>query len=106
MLRTLLTGERTLIQFFPWLSWEITFRIEMLSIYIGTPIFFMFLKSLFPSEINDNILSAIKILGLIGVTTLFLPTTLFHFPYIVFLFIIFICGIYGTYILISAVLKK
>ncbi|RPI96162.1 MAG: hypothetical protein EHM32_03890 [Spirochaetales bacterium] len=52
-LRLTLTGEFILIRFFPGIDWELEMKVEFLTIYVGLPVFAMFIRSLFPAEMPN-----------------------------------------------------
>jgi signal transduction histidine kinase len=62
-LRTLLVGERYLICLFPDFSWEIAHKIQTLAFYLGPPLIFLFLKSVFPNEVSGKANRFIQIFG-------------------------------------------
>lgn len=106
-LRTLVTGERILIQFLPFLYWEITFRMEILPVFLGSPIFLLFLKSIFPAEINDKVLNIFTYSGLIGtLIILIIPTNFFHIPFKIYLIVIGLSCVYIIFSLTIATIKK
>lgn len=48
--RSMLTGEGYLYQAFPSLTWNLGIKLDYLSFYIATPVFILFLFSVFPEE--------------------------------------------------------
>lgn len=63
-IRTLLVGEIFFIHLFPGFSWEIAHKLQTLSYYLGVPLLFMFLKSIFPNDISSRINNFIQAFGL------------------------------------------
>lgn len=64
-LRTLLVGEIYFINLFPDFSWEIAHKIQTCTFYVGVPLVFMFLKSIFPQDILPKINRLISLLVLV-----------------------------------------
>lgn len=54
-LRTLTTGEIFLHEAWPWLSWQMLVKLEYLTFYTGIPIFYLFVRSQFPDELNEKV---------------------------------------------------
>ncbi len=63
-LRTLLVGETYFIHLFPSFSWEIAHKIQTLAYYLGVPLVFMFLESIFPKDISKKVVRFIQIVGI------------------------------------------
>lgn len=72
--RTLSTGTDLLAHFWPDLSWEIAYKLDYLSFYIGVPLFFMFISSVYPPLFSVRMLRIYQILG-IGFSLIVLATT-------------------------------
>lgn len=53
--RTLTTGERILFQFYPNIPWEFGNKLEYLSLYLAVPLFYQFLRYIFPNEFSKII---------------------------------------------------
>ncbi|MEM4270857.1 MAG: adenylate/guanylate cyclase domain-containing protein [Candidatus Pacearchaeota archaeon] len=49
-LRTSTTGERILFQYYPNINWEFGNKLEYFSLYLAVPLFYQFLRSIFPLE--------------------------------------------------------
>jgi signal transduction histidine kinase/CheY-like chemotaxis protein len=76
-LRVVLTGERILHLYGPWLGWQNLVRLEYLTFYLAAPIFVVFLGNLFP-EFSQKIVRIAGLLGLItGAIVLFTDSSIF-----------------------------
>ncbi|MGF7184000.1 hypothetical protein GGQ84_000075 [Desulfitispora alkaliphila] len=63
-LRTVLVGEIYFINLFPNFSWELAHKIQTLAYYMGIPLIFMFLKSIYPKDISKRFLVFVQAVGL------------------------------------------
>lgn len=106
-IRLIITDERYLLHLFPNISWFITFRVEYLTIYGSLAMYVMFFQSVYPQEFNRKIAIGIQIIcGLLGLTVLTTPTTIFtHFLIFGQVFIL-LSGFYAWYVLMSAIQNK
>jgi len=76
-LRIVLTGDRILHVYAPWLGWENLVRLEYLTFYLAAPIFVVFLGNLF-SEFSQIIVRTAGFLGLIvSMIVLFTDSSIF-----------------------------
>jgi PAS domain S-box-containing protein len=83
-LRTLLVGERFLIDLFPHFNWELHQKLEYVSFYLSITFFALFLRSLF-SEFSNKILSLILWLGFLSsLFTFITPARFFSYGMIYF----------------------
>jgi len=105
--RTLIKGELYLNTLFPTLSFANSFKIENLTIYPGLPIFFEFVKILFPLEMNKYIRIILNFLCLIiSITVLLFPPLYFTKILTFFHLIILFSIIFVIYTLIKAIKQK
>ncbi|MBU2644248.1 response regulator [bacterium] len=105
-LRVVVTGERILHGYLPWLGWENLVRIEYLTFYLGAPLFIVFLSSLF-SEFRKLAVGLIVILSLIFSTIAVVtdPVVFSHtLPY--FQTIALILSVYVIVSVIRAILHR
>jgi len=105
-LRVIVTGERILHVYAPWLGWEMLVRIEYLTFYAGAPMFLIFLGKVFSdySQLAIRIATAISsvFIGILLVTN---PIIFSHtLPYFQILILIF-CS-YVLFIFIRAIVHK
>lgn len=106
-LRTLLTNQRILINLFPNLDWNITFKMDILTIYFATLIFYRFLHILFPNAFYKAVNKMVLIINLFFLTmVIFTPSNIYTYTIVPFqLFLIIIC-LYIIIILIKEALNK
>lgn len=87
----------------PPISWEITTRLEYLTLFLSVYLFMRFLEILYPQETSKIMANFLKITSLILVlTTLFFPSRIFTLSIDPFLIILVIYVIYGTFIIVNA----
>jgi diguanylate cyclase (GGDEF)-like protein len=58
--RTLLVGERMLIYFFPFFSWEIAHKLQTLTFYLGVPMIVTFFRVVFPTHFQQRTVRVIQ----------------------------------------------
>ncbi|MFC6601867.1 7TM diverse intracellular signaling domain-containing protein [Ectobacillus funiculus] len=105
-LRTLLVGDRLLIDWIPSISWEFSVKLEYLTSYIGCLLLFTFVTYLYPEESNRFIAKVFAAICIgFSLTTLL---TAIYFTKWIFLFQIFLVPIllYIIYIIIRAAIRK
>ena len=106
-LRILVTGDQYLARLFPAIAWEHLLRLEYLTVYVGVPVFFMFMGSLFGAEFNRRIVCAVQGGGLIfSLAVIATPSRIFTRtmqPYQVLS--ILVC-LYGLHVLLLAAARK
>lgn len=79
-IRTLFVGEVFFLYLFPGFDWEIAHKIQTLCYYLGVPLFFLMLKSLFPDDVSKKISTYIQVFGFgISLIVLLTPTTIFTY---------------------------
>jgi signal transduction histidine kinase len=103
-LRTMILGERYIHTLVPNFSYSLSFSLEYLSIYIGTPIFLEFFYSLYREDINNNIRKiTISICLISSLLVIFLSPNIYSRFLVIVQIVILINIIYGIYILIKAI---
>lgn len=105
-LRVVLTGERIMHDYFPWLGWDWLVCLEYLTVYLGPPCFFLFLASIYPqfSKIPIRIITSTALVSCIIVIVTKPNIFSYTLPY--FQIFILICCIYMTITMIRAILLK
>ena len=100
-------GNHFLHTFIPNVSWQITTRLEYLTLFLSVYFFMRFLKEIYPLDTSKVLLKI-----LLGVTVIFSILTLF-FPSYVFtavineyLIIVLLCLLYSVYVIIKAAMLK
>ncbi len=107
VIRASLTGERLLLNLFPVLPWEWALKIELLPIFWGPVIFLLFLRALYPGEINRHVYHLILYSEIIGsLLFLLLKPIFFEQLFIFFQLLLAILCAYYFAIQISALRKK
>lgn len=77
-LRSLLTGEYYFYNFFPSIPYSIGLKLEYLTLYLGVPVFTLFLYRVFPLDIPKILFKAILFFSfLLSLPVIFLPTRIF-----------------------------
>ncbi|MBN1950020.1 MAG: sensor histidine kinase [Bacteroidales bacterium] len=101
------TGEKTLLEILPFLTWQVAIRIEYISFMALTPSISWFLQVLFPKEIKPKIawIATWISLGFIAVV-LFTPSTVFSFTPSIFQLLIVAIASYLLVILFLCILRK
>ena len=106
-LRILVTGEYYFFRLFPGAAWGTVLKIEYLTFYIGFPVFFMFIQSLFYREFSKKILYLIVAFGAIfSFIVILTPSGMYTHTMKVYQVISFVFSIFGLYVLILAVWRK
>ena len=71
-----LLDHKLLVFFLPNMSWELALRLEYLTFYFSTPVYALFMYSLYPRDIHRRVLQAIVALGIFFSTFMFFIDTL------------------------------
>ncbi len=87
----------------PNVSWQITIRLEYVSLYLSTFLFITFIKSLYPHETSNTLGTILKSITL-GLTalTIFTPASIFTWPISYFLIVLVLYFFYATSIFVRA----
>ena len=105
--RILVTGEFYLVRIFPNLQWKFVHMLEYLTVYTSIPLFFMFLRSLFPSEFNVKVLRVYQIIGIIFSCIVIVTQSQIYTHIMPFFHVVsFLICVYGLYALILALTRK
>jgi len=101
------TANYFLHNIIPNVSWEITTRAEFISLFLSSYFFMAFLQSVYPKETNRIYAGILKIIALIFVAiTITMPGYIFTLTVNPFLIILLVYIIYGSFIIIYAVINK
>ncbi len=73
-LRIFVTGEMYFIRLFPTFNWETVMRIDILTVYVGLPLFAMFIRELFRHEFSTFVLRIVQVVTL-ALTVITLTTS-------------------------------
>jgi len=91
----------------PAINWEITTRLEYLTLFLSVFLFMRFLEIVYPLETNKIMANFLKAATLILVViTLFTPSYIFTLSVEPFLITLLIYVIYGTFIIVNAARRK
>jgi len=107
LLRIATTGEKVIYEIAPLINWEVMIRIEYLSYTMVIPLFYMFVRRLYPEDLSKlyektvNIISAIVIASI-----LFTPVKIFSYTPILYQGIVALTAILILIGLIKAVTRK
>ncbi|PJZ28497.1 hybrid sensor histidine kinase/response regulator [Leptospira kmetyi] len=104
IVRIVLTGERLLFTLFPDFDFALSYRLEILSVYIGGSILALFIRSIFPNEFDKKaaygFVFGFSVLSLIVVAT---ELSFYSRTLPVFSLLVFTECIYIVYVLIRAI---
>jgi signal transduction histidine kinase len=105
--RSLLTGERYIIDLFPTFDWEVLTKIAYLTFYLGVPAFAGYVRTLFQNEFSKKAIYIINFVGILfSVTALLTPAKFYtHTAPLFQIFTILAAG-YGFYIINLALKNK
>ncbi|TGN18755.1 hybrid sensor histidine kinase/response regulator [Leptospira idonii] len=107
IVRIILTGERFLFTLLPDFDFILSYRLELLSVYLGALILAFFIRSMFPDEFSKKIILLLSVcfLALSGVI-LFTDLFVFSRTLPAFSIAVFLECIYIVYVLIQALKNK
>jgi two-component system cell cycle sensor histidine kinase/response regulator CckA len=105
--RSLITGEKYLLKLAPYISWELSYKIEYLTFYLAVPIFTMFVHSIFKHEFSKRVLWFYQAAGVIfSVVVVIFPAFIFTATLYAFQVLTIIgCG-YVLFVLALAAKRK
>ena len=105
--RSLVTGERYLIELFPNFNWEVHTKIAYLTFYTGVPVFAAYAGNIFPKEIPKYVIHIIAIIGaLFSAVVFFTPAKIYTNTAAAFQIFTILAFSYGIYVLILATYRK
>ncbi len=100
-------GEQILHIMFPNLNWELTTRLEYISMYLSCIFLLEFTKTIFPKEINKTFVRSIQGISiLLTLLVLISPATIFTQTVNFYMLVIVVSIFYGCYVFISAFKNK
>lgn len=92
---------------FPGISWAVSIRLEYLSLYLGSALFGIFVKYIFPDEVIKEVIHSFTItFGLFIVSVLVLPATIFTFFLNYFFIALGLLALYTMYVFTRAAINK
>ncbi|NOR86402.1 MAG: response regulator, partial [Bacteroidales bacterium] len=101
------TGEYFLHGMIPDVSWQITARLEYISLFLSPFFFMLFVQSVYPKETNKlaaNILEGFSLL--LVLSTVFLSSNIFTQLILPFFVVLFVYIAYGTWVFILAAYRE
>ncbi len=106
MLRTICLSETFLIVLYPDFDFDLYISLVFLSLFLGPPLFVLFLEKLFPEESIARAGKIFLVLGILFSVSLLFPASVSSRASVPFLFILFFSLVYELYILVMAVLHR
>ncbi|RHX90783.1 ATP-binding protein [Leptospira stimsonii] len=104
ILRIVLTGERLLFTLFPNFDFNLSYRLELLSVYIGGFILALFLRSMFPNEFHKKAAAFFgTVFSILSLIVLFTDLSFYSRTLPVFSLFVFIECFYMVFVLIQAI---
>ena len=92
---------------FPGISWELSIRLEYFSLYLGSAMFGIFVKFLFPEEVIKEIINSFTItFSLFIASVLFLPASIFTSFLNYFFVVLALLAVYSVYVFTMAAINK
>ncbi|EPG75788.1 GHKL domain protein [Leptospira fainei serovar Hurstbridge str. BUT 6] len=105
--RSLVTGQRYILQLVPDLSWESLVRLDYLTVYVGAPVLHWYLFTLFKKYYNRYVFGVFaSISGFFSALVLFSDPLIFTKFASIYHLVLFSCSIYFLYINFIAILRK
>ncbi len=106
-LRVLTTGEQFLSVLLPSLSWELSYKLDYFTFYLGPPVLITFFYLLFPREFSKKVLRVIQIIG-VGFTIFMFATPAIIYSYTATYYQVYIgfTIMYAVYSLIKSIKHK
>ncbi|TGL93100.1 response regulator [Leptospira barantonii] len=107
IVRIVLTGERLLFTLLPNFDFDLSYRLEILSVYMGGSILALFIRSMFPKEFDKKAAYAF-VFGFSVLSLIVLATELAFYSKTlpIFSFLVFAECIYIVYVLIRAISNR
>lgn len=105
--RTIFTGSEAISFIYPDISFQLSYKLEYLSYYLGVPVFGYFLYSLFKENVKIKIVHIVSIITLIfSVGVIFGNIDFFTFYVVHYQIITLIALIYFIYVIVQSILKR
>ncbi len=106
-IRLLTTVERYLLRIFPGINWELFVKIEYLSVYLGVPIFALFVYKLFPRNFHKPAVALIVAVDfLLSVIVLLAPAKIFTKTLFFYQIFTLLCLLYALSVLGLGAIRK
>jgi signal transduction histidine kinase len=107
MVKSLVVGDRLLVQFFPSFPWDLLQKIEIIPVYLGVAFYSNLIYALYPKETGRRMFQLIFGTSLVmAVLLAALPTSAMFAVHSVGQYLRTAAALYGTYSLVIAMLRK
>jgi signal transduction histidine kinase/DNA-binding response OmpR family regulator len=101
------TNEYYLHSMMPNLPWQLTVRLEYITLFLSPLLFILFIQAVYPNETNKWAANALKGVSIgLSLITIFLDSQVFTFLILPFFIVLFIYIAYGTYVFVMAASRK
>lgn len=101
------TGEYFLHSMFPWLNWQLTVRLEYITLFLSPFFFMLFIQSVYPDEVKKWAANILKGFSLVlTLITLFFSSNLFTYLILPFFVVLLLYILYGTWVFILAAFRN
>lgn len=100
-------GNAVAYRLFPGIPWEIGLKVEYTLGYLGAPLFFMYLRSIYPEETSRLVVRASSLISLIAVlVVIFAPGRISSLLIPPYLLVLVVYVLYGIYVAGLAIARK
>lgn len=108
VLRASVTNEIVFLRWIPWFPWELMYKIRYISVFLSTPVFALFTRSLFPEQWNRNIINGLLVVSIAGSLVVIASPILFyrHFTVMPFSIVLFLVLLYVLNVGVRAFFAK
>ena len=104
---SLLTGEMQLYMFFPELPWQVFHKMEYISFFIATPLFLMYLQSMFQDDFSPSVITLIRTAGILySLFVLLAPAKTASYSIQTYQVLTALAGLYSFFVLAKVVIRK
>jgi len=101
------TGQYYLHNLFPNINWEVTVRLEYLTLFLSAYFFMVFVQRAYPHETSKTIANIFNtITAILVLTTIVTPASFFTLTITPFFVVLLVYLLYGSYIFIYAAYNK
>ncbi len=101
------TNEYYLHSMMPYLPWQLTVRLEYITLFLSPLLFILFIQSVYPDETNKWAANSLKGISItLSLITLFFDSQVFTFLIVPFFLVLFVYIAYGTFVFILAASRK
>ncbi len=105
--QTIILGEQYFVTIFPTIEFWLIVKLIYLTMYCAVPLFFWYMKTIFPNEMSDYFFKGVLFIGsLFSAFVLFFPSSWFTMSLPIFRIFTICLAIYGTLVLAKAIKNK